>query len=105
MTDELIKPTPATNATTLEPGAADRRLHLARAHARSAERLAAALALIAGFVDAYGMITYGVYVSFMSGNTTQTGLSGRGGRVWPRLTLGSGDPVLRRRIVRRDLAA
>ena len=29
--------------------------------------------MIAGFVDAYGMITYGVYVSFMSGNTTQTG--------------------------------
>jgi uncharacterized membrane protein YoaK (UPF0700 family) len=73
MTDELMKPTPATSATTLEPGAADCRPHLARAHARSAERLAAALALIAGFVDAYGMITYGVYVSFMSGNTTQTG--------------------------------
>ena len=44
-----------------------------RAQARSAERLAAALAMIAGFIDAYGMITYGVYVSFMSGNTTQTG--------------------------------
>ncbi len=29
--------------------------------------------MIAGFVDAYGMITYGVYLSFMSGNTTQTG--------------------------------
>ena len=29
--------------------------------------------MIAGFVDAYGMITYGVFVSFMSGNTTQTG--------------------------------
>jgi uncharacterized membrane protein YoaK (UPF0700 family) len=29
--------------------------------------------MIAGFVDAYGIITYGVYVSFMSGNTTQTG--------------------------------
>jgi uncharacterized membrane protein YoaK (UPF0700 family) len=35
--------------------------------------LAAALAMIAGFIDAYGMITYGVFVSFMSGNTTQTG--------------------------------
>ena len=45
----------------------------ARAHARSSERLAAALAMIAGFIDAYGFITYGVYVSFMSGNTTQTG--------------------------------
>jgi uncharacterized membrane protein YoaK (UPF0700 family) len=29
--------------------------------------------MIAGFIDAYGFITYGVYVSFMSGNTTQTG--------------------------------
>jgi len=35
--------------------------------------LAAGLALIAGFVDAYGVITYGIYLSFMSGNTTQTG--------------------------------
>jgi uncharacterized membrane protein YoaK (UPF0700 family) len=35
--------------------------------------LAASLAMIAGFVDAYGMITYRTYVSFMSGNTTQTG--------------------------------
>ncbi len=28
--------------------------------------------MIAGFVDAYGMITYHTYLSFMSGNTTQT---------------------------------
>jgi uncharacterized membrane protein YoaK (UPF0700 family) len=35
--------------------------------------LATGLAMVAGFVDAYGIITYGVYVSFMSGNTTQTG--------------------------------
>ena len=37
------------------------------------KRLAICLALIAGYVDAYGLIVYGVYVSFMSGNTTQTG--------------------------------
>jgi len=37
------------------------------------EHLAAGLAMIAGFVDAYGVITYGIYLSFMSGNTTQTG--------------------------------
>jgi uncharacterized membrane protein YoaK (UPF0700 family) len=55
----------------------------ARAQARSAERLAAALALIAGFVDAYGMITYGVYVSFMSGNTTQTGYQAAEGAFGP----------------------
>jgi uncharacterized membrane protein YoaK (UPF0700 family) len=37
------------------------------------ERLAACLAMIAGFVDAYGIIYYNTYLSFMSGNTTQTG--------------------------------
>jgi uncharacterized membrane protein YoaK (UPF0700 family) len=36
-------------------------------------RLSASLALIAGYVDAYGIVALGVYVSFMSGNTTQTG--------------------------------
>jgi uncharacterized membrane protein YoaK (UPF0700 family) len=36
-------------------------------------RLAIWLALIAGYVDAYALIAYGVYVLFMSGNTTQTG--------------------------------
>jgi len=43
------------------------------------ERLAVGLALIAGYVDAYGFISYRTYVSFMSGNTTQTGsLIGQG---------------------------
>jgi uncharacterized membrane protein YoaK (UPF0700 family) len=37
------------------------------------EWLAVGLAMIAGFLDAYGMITYNTYLSFMSGNTTQTG--------------------------------
>ena len=37
------------------------------------ERLALGLAMIAGYVDAYGFISYRTYVSFMSGNTTQTG--------------------------------
>lgn len=31
------------------------------------------MALVAGYVDAYALLSYGVYVSFMSGNTTQTG--------------------------------
>jgi uncharacterized membrane protein YoaK (UPF0700 family) len=35
--------------------------------------LAVCLAMISGFLDAYGMITYRTYLSFMSGNTTQTG--------------------------------
>ena len=47
--------------------------------ARAERGLAICLALIAGYVDAYGLIALGVYVSFMSGNTTQTGsLTGQG---------------------------
>jgi uncharacterized membrane protein YoaK (UPF0700 family) len=41
--------------------------------ARDDRRLAICLALIAGYVDAYGLIALGAYVSFMSGNTTQSG--------------------------------
>jgi uncharacterized membrane protein YoaK (UPF0700 family) len=41
---------------------------------RGQERLAASLAMIAGYVDVYGYISYKTYVSFMGGNTTQTGL-------------------------------
>ncbi len=37
------------------------------------ERLVVSLAFIAGFVDAYGFITYATYLSYMSGNTTQSG--------------------------------
>jgi uncharacterized membrane protein YoaK (UPF0700 family) len=37
-------------------------------------RLAICLALIAGYVDACGLRIFGTYVSFMSGNTTQTGM-------------------------------
>ena len=41
--------------------------------------LAICLAVIAGYVDAYGLLAYGIYVSFMSGNTTQTGsMTGQG---------------------------
>jgi uncharacterized membrane protein YoaK (UPF0700 family) len=41
--------------------------------ARAEKRLAICLALIAGYVDAYGLRAFATYVSFMSGNTTQTG--------------------------------
>ncbi|MEJ1969147.1 MAG: YoaK family protein [Rhizomicrobium sp.] len=44
-----------------------------RRAAREEERLAALIAMVAGIVDAYGFITYGTYLSFMSGNTTQAG--------------------------------
>jgi uncharacterized membrane protein YoaK (UPF0700 family) len=41
--------------------------------------LAIFLALIAGYLDGYGLVVLGTYVSFMSGNTTFTGLkSGQG---------------------------
>src|ERR1700727_104037 len=70
MADDLRKQAPGTGRSGLEAGAVDR---LRRAQARNEEWLAAHLAMVAGFVDAYGIITYGVYLSFMSGNTTQTG--------------------------------
>jgi uncharacterized membrane protein YoaK (UPF0700 family) len=41
--------------------------------------LAFSLAMIAGYLDGYGLCFLGTYVSFMSGNTTSTGLkSGQG---------------------------
>jgi len=47
--------------------------------AQAERRLAIHLALIAGYVDAYALLAYGTYVSFMSGNTTQTGsMTGQG---------------------------
>jgi uncharacterized membrane protein YoaK (UPF0700 family) len=46
---------------------------VSRSSANYQERLATGLAMLAGFVDAYGIITYNTYLSFMSGNTTQTG--------------------------------
>jgi uncharacterized membrane protein YoaK (UPF0700 family) len=80
MADELRKPMPAGSPFALEAQAVERSL---QARTRNAELLAAALAMIAGFVDAYGMITYGVYVSFMSGNTTQTGYQAAAGAFAP----------------------
>lgn len=47
--------------------------------ARGERRLALCLALIAGYVDAYGLHSLGTFVSFLSGNTTEVGsLVGRG---------------------------
>jgi uncharacterized membrane protein YoaK (UPF0700 family) len=46
------------------------------------EWLAVSLAMIAGFLDAYGIITYNTYVSFMSGNTTQAGFRIGQGNSW-----------------------
>jgi uncharacterized membrane protein YoaK (UPF0700 family) len=41
--------------------------------ARTEAWKAVALAMIAGVVDGYGLVTYRTYLSYMSGNTTQTG--------------------------------
>ncbi len=43
------------------------------ASVKAQERLAITLTFIAGYVDAYGYMTYATYLSFMSGNTTQSG--------------------------------
>jgi len=61
----------------------DPKARSARAAAITEARLAALLALIAGFIDAYGIIAYGVFVSFMSGNTTQTGYQAAQGLFGP----------------------
>jgi uncharacterized membrane protein YoaK (UPF0700 family) len=37
--------------------------------------LAVFLALVAGYLDGYGLLVLGTYVSFMSGNTTLAGLT------------------------------
>src|ERR1700753_2569935 len=77
MADELARLT-ATDRSALEARTVD-----PRASAGRAELLATVVAVIAGFIDAYGMITYGVYVSFMSGNTTQTGYQAAEGAFGP----------------------
>ena len=69
----MTKSAPVTSPSRLETEAADRTARSQRSAAQRQEQLAAGLAMVAGFVDAYGIITYGVYLSFMSGNTTQTG--------------------------------
>jgi uncharacterized membrane protein YoaK (UPF0700 family) len=80
MADEFMKPSPAGSRSALETQV---RVRSPRAQARNAELLVAVLAMIAGFIDAYGMITYGVFVSFMSGNTTQAGYQAAEGAFGP----------------------
>ncbi len=49
-------------------------LKLLSPNAWTESRTAISMALIAGYVDAYSLRAFAIYVSFMSGNTTQTGL-------------------------------
>lgn len=48
--------------------------HQARARAGRHLRLATLLAAVSGYVDAYSLTWLGLYVSFMSGNTTSSGM-------------------------------
>jgi len=64
---------PGSRDAAIGGDARDSGLRSLRHAARAQEWLAAGLAMTAGFVDAYGIITYGTYLSFMSGNTTQAG--------------------------------
>jgi uncharacterized membrane protein YoaK (UPF0700 family) len=82
MADEVLQPAPASASVAKSQFAGDSARSL-RAAARNEARLAALLATIAGFVDAYGIIAYGVFVSFMSGNTTQTGYQAAEGEFGP----------------------
>jgi uncharacterized membrane protein YoaK (UPF0700 family) len=50
-------------------------MQLVLSQTRTQWALAIFLALIAGYLDGYGLLVLGTYVSFMSGNTTTTGLS------------------------------
>jgi uncharacterized membrane protein YoaK (UPF0700 family) len=83
MANEVLQPVPATSASAAKSLSADDKARSLRAAARSEARLAVLLATIAGFVDAYGIIAYGVFVSFMSGNTTQTGYQTAEGLLGP----------------------
>jgi uncharacterized membrane protein YoaK (UPF0700 family) len=51
------------------------------AHARSEGRRALSRGLICGYVDSYTLLTFGVYASFMSGNTISTGMQGGEGKL------------------------
>jgi uncharacterized membrane protein YoaK (UPF0700 family) len=80
---EVLQPAPAASPSASNSQFADDEARSLRAAARSEARLAALLATIAGFVDAYGIIAYGVFVSFMSGNTTQAGYQAAEGEFGP----------------------
>ena len=67
---------------------------------RSQGILAALLALIAGYIDSYSLLTYEVYTSFMSGNTTQAGLNAGQGQLASRTSLAAHSTVRRWRLHR-----
>ena len=55
---------------------------------RYQKRLAVCLALTAGYLDGYGLLVLGTFVSFMSGNTTMAGLRIGQANLWAALAPG-----------------
>jgi uncharacterized membrane protein YoaK (UPF0700 family) len=55
------------------------------------------LALVVGYLDGYGLLVLGTYVSFMSGNTTLTGIRKRTRQSPCRVAFRNSRPVLRHR--------
>ncbi|WP_154341210.1 YoaK family protein [Flavobacterium sp. LC2016-23] len=53
---------------------------------RTQEKLAVFLAFIAGYLDAVGILKWKIYVSFMSGNTTQLGVALSSGKLVVMIT-------------------
>ena len=82
MADEVLKPAAAPKPSAAKSESADDKPRSLRAAAQSEARLATLFATIAGFVDAYGIMAYGVFFSFMSGNTT-TGYQTAEGKYGP----------------------
>jgi len=59
---------------------------------RNQKRLAVSLAMTAGYVDGFGLLKFNTFLSFMSGNTTQTGANI--GRVAFQLAVPSGVAIV-----------
>jgi uncharacterized membrane protein YoaK (UPF0700 family) len=66
---------------------------------------AVGLAMIVGFLDAYGIITYDTYLFFMSGNTTQAGYRMGQANFWKAVPFRTGSRILRSPIIRRSRLA
>jgi len=59
--------------------------------------LAICLSIIADYLDGYGLLVFGTYVSFMSGNTTSTGLKIGQGHFDAALPFANRRSILRQR--------
>jgi uncharacterized membrane protein YoaK (UPF0700 family) len=62
--------------------------HPTSGRTRHQKRLGVCLALTAGYLDGYGLLVLGTFVSFMSGNTTTAGLRIGQANLWAALSPG-----------------